>query len=53
MVGGITPEMLLDVAKTKAGNRDTSPFMLVGNCAKLGKEDRSAESEDLHRTLSK
>jgi len=53
IVGGITPEMLSDEAKTKAGNRDTSAFMLVGNCARLGEEDRSTESEDLYSPLSK
>ena len=48
--------MLSDDAKTRAGNRDISPalgVMLVENCAMLEEGDRSTESEDLHRTLSK
>ncbi|GHS69537.1 hypothetical protein EKTHUN627_03360 [Enterobacter kobei] len=32
-VGGKTPEMLSDDAKTRAGNRDISPIILVGNQA--------------------
>lgn len=38
MVEGLRPEMLSDVAKIKGGNRDTSPVMLVGNYARLGKK---------------
>ncbi len=32
--------------KTWTGGRAISPVMLVGNCARLEEEDRSAESED-------
>lgn len=56
MVEGLRPEMLWDELKTRAGNRDISPalgVMLVENCAMLEEGDRSTESEDLHRTLSK
>ena len=52
-VGGRTPEMLSDDAKTRAGNRDTSPVMLVGNQAWQAEVELNAESEDSQSPLSK